>query len=412
VRPLIDLILPLLVACASLLWASKFLSPRAFARALVAITIVAHGLCIASLYSLAPKYEYVQHPSPASEAGLRGSGKVRALGDAPVTSLGEFLALAFSRAHAAISAEGGFHRVYPLFGEWKLWRALDSYDLEEASGGLVFFPRRPNLKNASPLLGRQIQAWEPGLIRIIQAHGQPTPTIAAFLLEVEKMPRNGVMNIRAMQPTPDHGVQTIYFSPSFHPAPKKGAVPGSPADDAQILTGFSSVPLLIQDKRKVMYTEHFYFQRPYWISGPAKLDEMLLSHVSPWKRLAQDATVYIQPRLALLPRLYESAWVSWLASVPGAFVRQITALPNLWSVAWLWEYLPKQYYMLDDAIRAPTFFFKLGSLATSLLIASALWAVCARRPYFPQRWKRRKMVFLFTLATLLQIADLFVIRAY
>jgi len=389
---MIDLLLLIGIIAGVLTLITKNFSLFRLVLTFAGLSCMANAVCLTVLYTTDARYTHVINPSRSFEAGIKAPGLVHFVNDSSVSSLGAFLAMAFTPGEAKIlgKKEEKFSRSYPPSDRWKFWQALDSYIIEEAAGGLVFFPRRPIWRNAEKNN------------RIISVHGVETNSIESFLNAVAAVPPTGVFNVRIMSSTPDTGVDNIPLSPLFY----KSSIP-------EIYFGISGLPVVLAEPGREWFFLTLYRAGHQTLHGPADLQREIHMNSVNWIPAAHGAQVFMRPRLALLPMIYENIIVSWVASTSGVYLRQLLGLKNLWYMAVYWSVLPKQWYLLDDGIGAASLFFKIGSLFASL--ALSLLALLFIHRCFPRRQKfvhrnRTKLILLTTM--LFQLTDIFVFRLF
>lgn len=408
---MIDLLFFIVVVVGSALRLTRGIGPVHLAKGSAAVSAFSLAICILSLYAIRPDYAYVLWPSDAGWAGLSGSGSVREVGGARVASLGSFLSRASSGDELPIQARGAFRRLrYGPERTW-FWEALDSYALEEMAGGLVFFPRRPIAYQTSP--SSRVQAsndLQDNGLRIIAVQGRATSTIADLETALRELPLRGVANLTIMAPSPDGDTKLTYYVPA---ALERPATPVSGGRLAQYQLGLSGVPLLLR------YPEPFVQQQTLRqfdgeeLTGPGQFAAGLARFPEKSLPLFHNATdVLARPRLGLLPRLYANPFLSWLAAVPGTYVRQLLSFRNIGTIVKFWNHLPKQYYHLDDGLSVPAFFFRLGSLGASFTLAAGAWALAQRRSRLAAWLGGRRSPFLLACVMLLQLLDLFRFRLF
>lgn len=420
---MIDLALPIFFV--SWLFLKLFPLHGKTIRYLLAAAALAFALSLFCFYRTPAKFDYVIHPSAASAAGLKGRGEATTVGGEPVAGLGSFFAAALWQEQTSIRAGRDFAREC-LGPGWRFWQALDSYVLEECSGGLALLPRRPIYHGAGGvLLPAQITALRAGeWLRFIQAGEKPLTRISEMLTELTPLPPGGVIPIRVMRPSPDTAVQTVVFSPV---ALQQRRVKGLPMEQAaQLYFDFSGLPVTI-----VRYSQPDVMSTLYEVSGvpvygPGLLKREARNPRERWRPRLEfnnfslpfgNGTDYLlrlvlRPRVSLLPWMHKHAFVSWMLSVPGTAIRQVASLmelPRLFSLK-----LPMQAYLLDDAFTWSFFWFRLGSLSVSLALAGVLRTAVSSskgagriRDLLPLR---SRGILLLLLVVALQLGDLFVIH--
>jgi len=410
---LIDILVIIILALAVLLHFTKKVPAKYMTITSAAASAATLALCLTALRLSATNYGYVLWPSRAATAGLKGGGHIDSLDGISLSNLGDFLAAALNRNELHIQAHGDFHRHYEP-DTWKFWRALDSYDLEEASGGLALSPRRPILHAGTIFVKNQIPGHVAEPIRIVSAQGIETPTIEPFLRVLEPIPQGGAISFRVMRPTPDNGLQTIIYSPSESSGIDKDA-PKQPDELGQLQLGLSGLPLVVRSSPDgggggggVLHA-----LGGKEIFGPAALSAAIADSPSEWQRTyPAGADVCLFPRLTLLPHLYEHYWTTWLVGIPSTYLRQFLALPKIFDVFIWWDIIPKQYYLLDDGLTFYSFAFRLSSLAASLALAFLLWSSCMQFKHAARLVKRRRYSCVLILTILFQLADLMCFRRF
>jgi hypothetical protein len=403
----IDLLFYLGLATALLLFLTRRTGPRALLAGFAAASALAHTAGVALLYARPAAFAYVAFPSPAALAGLHGAGTVTEAGGAPAApSVGAFLGRSLASAELRVGTTGGrFERAYAVPARaW--WEGVDSYDLEEASGGLVFFPRRPVYRSFLPPVYLQTDATANEVLRIESVSGKPTATIPALLAELEGFPRDGVLSLRVMRPGPSDGLATLYYSPYQFPAvPELRPVR---ADElAQRHLGLSGLLLLARREGARHWLLRGVGATP--IYGPAGFAERLRKFPEDRRAFRPDPSPKAFPRLTLFPLLHAGAFATWLPGLAAAYVRPVLELPRLRHLPALWPDVPKQYYLLDDGYGAASLLFRVAALAASLALALGAWRLLLR---LAPGAARHRGVVLFGIAMMLQLADLLQIRVF
>ncbi|NDF16205.1 hypothetical protein EB061_12960, partial [bacterium] len=328
------------------------------------------ALCLASLYAQTCSYSYAVFPSPSARAGNHGPGTLTHAGGTPVASLGAALSALFTSGPLELKAAVSFSRKaeIPSSG-WKFWEAVDSHDLEEAAGGLVFFPRRPVLHVTDRTLAPQMSLSMTLGARAYSAAGKNTPSISEFLRVLEPLPPNGVIGFRVMTPSPDGGTQTVYYSPTGMD-PVHGA--GRIEEAAQVHFGFSGLPFLVFSPNQKPFSTQIYALGDLEIFGPYSFHATQELHPAAiHSNFSPGTTLVIRPRMLLLPRPGGNGFTTWLMAVPGMYVRQVLGLVNLPDLVRTFPYLPQQLYLLDDGFPLPVLLFRFSSITASLAMALA-----------------------------------------
>jgi hypothetical protein len=369
-----------------------------------------------SLYRNEAQYDYTLYPSQAAAAGIAGSGRVSSVKDLSHPSIGAFFANALWERELLIAGGKSFTRTYEPLG-WKFWRALDSYILEESSGGLGLLPRRPIYRGVNSFLRmhflnfRVSRQW-----RLIELQGKKTNTIGDLLREINPIPEKGISLLRMMRPTPDNGVATLLLSPKAFAFPQLENLANEQA--SQVFLGLSGLHMHLTSLKGWRMTDTVIAVDSKPIYGPqsfanaiAEEKESHFLNIQNRERpfAKNNFSVLLQPRLALLPWLHENVFVSWVMSVPGSILRQIISLPNIFVLPSFGRNLPMQAYLLDDSFSGSFLFFKLGSLFVSLFLSLLLVQALAA-------WKLRilkfRFFFVFFFFLWLQTTDLFVIHRF
>jgi hypothetical protein len=406
---LIDLIIYLALTSGIFFWLTRKIRAALLAALLAIISAIALALCLFALYRSPPRYDYVVWPSIAASEGLQAHGKVTAIDGVPVDNLGDFFARALNSEKISIQAQKEFQRHLDLVKE-PFWVPLDSYDLEEASGGLAMLPRKPIYHKTDPNLRWQIGVAGMQPLRIISAHGAETPSIAELVSELKPVPPGGFIGLRMMKPSPDNGVQTVVYSPFAFGTPEGKT--GFTADIlAQYQLGLSGLTLLEHVSGKAVSVSTIYSLPGRQITGPAAMAKAAQDSEN-YRYFAPKGHMIAFPRLALLPRIFTSPLESWALGVPGTYLRQLADFSNVAELFTFWEYIPAQLYLLDDGINYSTILFRLSSLAASAAMALLALAAVGRFQNVFALLAKWRFPFLLLLTLLLQVADLFRFRAF
>jgi hypothetical protein len=400
----IDLLALAALFAAAWLFALRPLRGRAQLAVSAASALSCLALSLALLYRAPATYEYVVYPSPADQAGLQGPGAVTKAGAAPVASLGQLLGATLAEGTLEITASHPFARPLPGPGAAPFWRPLDSYEIEEATGGLAVLPRRPALRSFLTPLRRQATPGSIDPARVLSAAGRETPTVGALLATLRAMPKDGVLALRVAFPTPDNGVNTVFYGPHFLDQPPQ---PNADADEtAQFQLGLSGLPLVSRGAHRAysrwIRTLTFLDGAPLY--GPRSLRAWLRAHPESAGTVIAGYDTIAGPRLGLLPRVYPGAAKTWAVGAVALFLRPVLTVPALATLARFRADLPLQLYALDDPITAPTAFFLLASLFACLTLGIAA-----------TRWwasPRARVGAALLLALLLEAGSLFVIRSF
>lgn len=410
---MIDLLLPILVVLWGFVRAVRRFGARPVLIASCGMFLAAHLLFVIALSSRDLSYDHVVHPSQASAAGISGRGRIE--GEEGLLS---FLGRALSEEKLTITSQGKeFTRELPVAGRWMFWRAVDSYLIEEASGGFAFFPRRPIFHGQGDAFAAQIRKKGYEGVRIVSTHGIETPTIGSFLEILAQVPRGGTVLVKSMQPGPDNSAVSVILSPSVFAT--------SSVEEAQPYLGFSSLPFAVNRPGGEEFYPVVYAVNSKPVYGPLSFRErvrqlrnipgkVLNAHHARTPIGGRYFHATLLPRLALTPWLHESGVVTFLVGVPGTFLRQVFSLTNLPGVIGDWHLLPKQLYALADGVTLPFVFFKGSGLAASCALALLFWMALACWPKTENFCRKRRVrgIFLFALALAFQLGDLFVFHRF
>lgn len=393
------------------------------------VAAVFHALALLRFFTApVPGFVLTGRLSPAFSAGVRGEGKVLAVGGRAPGSLGRLAAALLHGEGARIETTRGTYEVKSYGLAWRPWEALDSYALEEATGGLMLTKRQPVfLSRGGDAFILQITTPDAsGGIRIERAAGKPVDGLHELFSAIGAMPEGGITPLRVMRPTPDDNVSTVIFSPSMMPPPPAGEAEGVEDRLARTLglTGAftlaespATAPLLGFPERlngQAVYGPRT-FLRAYSEALATEKGEATFRFRSGdgmlWRK-GEGGRFFVRPRVGLLPWIGPDAFTSWAVGVPFSPVRQALGLAGLRLILRHLAFVPRQLYNLDDdPFAVPGFvFYRLSSLFVSIFLALLAWRIL--RPRIarygrPPSWARGLLV--LSLALLLQLGDLLVV---
>jgi hypothetical protein len=409
--------IPLLLALLWLVRRKRELTPYLWPTA--GLAGLFHLLALLRAFTAAaPGFAFTVPDSFAYGAGVRGEGLVTAVDGKQPGSLGGLVAaFAFGGDKKVETSRGAYEAPAYAFG-WRPWEAFDSYELEEASAGLVLTERQPvALAGEGPVITQVGSSRALSGARVERANGETVGTARELLAQLRAVPESGVALLRVMRPTPDDNVVTVVFSPSMF----GDSVPAAPEDRVVRDLGLGGVFARLRAGGTAGLLGFVDLVGGQGVRGARDLvagfragmakgaAEVKLRRGLKMRFRPQDRVeIFVRPRLELLPWIGPNWAVSWLLGFPLSPLRQALGLASLPSLTRHWDLVPHQLYNLDDApARVPGFvLFRLSSLFTSVFLAQLAWVAFRRKTLGWRRPSNRvRGAALFALVLLLQLGD-------
>lgn len=414
---MIDYLALILLFAAALHRAVSCFSPARRLGALIVAAFLFHGLSAGWLHFRAPpEVAHVITGSASFRAGLRAGARVSSIDATPISHWSDLLWQALGTERRVITTtHGEFRHDYAGHDRrWRFWEGVDGYDLEEALGGMVLWPRGPVAILQENQFDAQLSGIRSRPVYFIGVQGKKVRTADDVLDVLRANPAPGLVPARIAWARADKGEESLLMQSrsGFQGASHDGV------SDLDRAWGFYGLPLHIQGGRHgwrfalVRMYETGYPEGPAWLAAQRALHPGGLH----WAKLftgegiplgSEELDVVAVPRPVLLPWTHDSLIVSATLGFFGTGMRQLLALGNLPALGRHWHGLPlTHYYVADHGARAaPAVLHRLSSASWSLffgvLVALGL-----------SRWWIGREAWAWALAVtlLLQFADFFKIH--